>query len=276
MKHNKKRNTAFLYESLIKELTKSIVKKDSKRKKQVIDILKENFYKNSILKKDLEIYRSILENKDKMTKEFSTRFLNETKKDFYNLNRKQVFNAQTKLLEAINKNLSSDVYKNFIPNYKNIATVGQWFNSDSMGAKSRLLIETKVIGILAPQEALKENMKHIDSLTYKTFVEKFNETYDKTLKDNQKALLTNYIVSFSDNGLGLKIFMNEEIGRLKEKITNIINKEEINGSSKYLDKNKEVLQKLESFKDHRIDEDMVKTLFYIQNLAEVIENGHKS
>ena len=276
MKHNKKRNTAFLYESLVKELTKSIVKKDSKRKTVVVNILKENFYKNSILNKDLGIYKSILENKDKMTKDFSIRFLAETKKDFYNLDRKKVFNAQTKLLESINKKLSPDVYKNFIPNYKSIATVGQWFNSENMSAKSRLLIETKVVGILSPQETIKENMKHIDSLTYKTFVNKFNQTYDKTLKENQKALLTNYIVSFSDNGLGLKTFMNEEIGRLKSRMKEIIAKESVNESSKYLSRSKEVLEKLESFKDRQIDESMVKTLFYIQNLAEVVENGRKS
>ena len=31
MKHNKKRNTAFLYEALIQEMTKAIVSKDKKR-----------------------------------------------------------------------------------------------------------------------------------------------------------------------------------------------------------------------------------------------------
>ena len=51
-------------------------------------------------------------------------------------------------------------------------------------------------------------MKHIDNLTYKTFVGKFNDTYKNSLKENQKSLLTNYITSFSDNGLGLKSFIN--------------------------------------------------------------------
>ena len=37
MKHNKKRNTAFLYESLIKELTRSIVKKDNTQRKKIIE-----------------------------------------------------------------------------------------------------------------------------------------------------------------------------------------------------------------------------------------------
>ena len=36
VRHNKKRNTAFLYESLIKELTKTIIKKQNKRKQRVL------------------------------------------------------------------------------------------------------------------------------------------------------------------------------------------------------------------------------------------------
>ena len=37
-RHNKKRNTAFLYETLVVELTKSIVQKNQKRKKAQIKI----------------------------------------------------------------------------------------------------------------------------------------------------------------------------------------------------------------------------------------------
>ena len=43
MKYNKKRNTAFLYESLILEMTKSIINNDHDRKNIALDILKENF-----------------------------------------------------------------------------------------------------------------------------------------------------------------------------------------------------------------------------------------
>ena len=81
MKHNKKRNTAFLYESLVKELTKAIVRKEQVKKEKIINIIKENFCKHSPLQKELDLYKSILENKDKMTKDFSDRFLIETKKD---------------------------------------------------------------------------------------------------------------------------------------------------------------------------------------------------
>ena len=40
MKHNKKRNTAFLYESLIKELTRSIIRKENKKKDKIVEMKK--------------------------------------------------------------------------------------------------------------------------------------------------------------------------------------------------------------------------------------------
>ena len=40
-KHNKKRNTAFLYETLIKELTKAVVHKDEEKRKFIVDTMKQ-------------------------------------------------------------------------------------------------------------------------------------------------------------------------------------------------------------------------------------------
>jgi hypothetical protein len=263
MKHNKKRNTAFLYECLVKELTKSIVRKDDVKKNKIIDILKEHFSNGSLLSKELMLYRSVLENTSKMTDEFSKRFLYETKKDFYKLDRKNVFNQQTRLIESINKKISNSVFKNFIPNYKNIATVGQWFTSGSLNAKSRLLVETRVLTILKPKKNEQNNLAHVDNLTYNTFTKKFNETYNRMLKENQKTLLTNYITSFSDNGMGLKIFMNEELGRLKKALNDCLT----DSDSIDVEKTKLVLEKLEGFKAKPIDENMVRDVFYIQDLT---------
>ena len=41
-KHNKKRNSAFLYEALVQELTKSIVSKNTEQKKKIVKIIKES------------------------------------------------------------------------------------------------------------------------------------------------------------------------------------------------------------------------------------------
>mgnify|MGYP003138847033 FL=1 len=90
MKHNKKRNTAFLYECLIKELTKAIVREDKKRQTITKKVLKEFFNKNSELREELNLYNSLLESKN-LNESFSRRLLEETKKDFYGLNRKSIF-----------------------------------------------------------------------------------------------------------------------------------------------------------------------------------------
>ena len=52
-KHNKKRNTAFLYETLLKEMSKYVVRGDKDRKNKILSILKEFFSQGKILKKEL-------------------------------------------------------------------------------------------------------------------------------------------------------------------------------------------------------------------------------
>ena len=42
-KHNKKRNTAFVYESLVKEATVAILKNDYERRDKVVNIIKKHF-----------------------------------------------------------------------------------------------------------------------------------------------------------------------------------------------------------------------------------------
>jgi hypothetical protein len=61
MNHNKRRNTAFLYEALVRELTKSVVAKDEERKSAVMAVMKEFFSNDSVLKQELTLYNEIIE-----------------------------------------------------------------------------------------------------------------------------------------------------------------------------------------------------------------------
>ena len=79
-------------------------------------------------------------------------------------------------------------------------------------------------------------------------------------------MLTNYITSFSDNGLGLKSFMNEEVGRLKDQVTLL-------SETIYKDKLSKVKDKLDGFARQPITKQMVEDVFYIQDLiAEISKN----
>ena len=126
-----------------------------------------------------------------------------------------------KLIQQINETLSQTAFANFISNYKDIASAGAYFNS-KLKAKNRLLIEGRLVRLMSSDKIKEKQMEHVDNLTYKTFTKKFNKTYGRTLRQEQKDLLMNYVVSFSDNGLGLKSFINEEISRLKNEIGNVM------------------------------------------------------
>ena len=264
MKHNKKRNTAFLYECLIKEMTKAVVRGELQKKQQIVETLKKYFSKGKPLYNDLQLYKQLME-PQKLEESLGLRFMQEVKGDWEALDRKEIFNEQTNLIKEFNQNLP-EAFGNFIPNYKSIATVGQYFNSNGLKAKTRLLIEegVKRLVISHPQAIKEDKMKTLDSLTYNTFVSKFNNTYKETLLKEQRELLTNFITSFSDNGLGLKMFMNEELGRLKEECDQL-------SESKWADKIQLVKERLEEFKGKPLTEEVVKDVFHIQQLLSEIK-----
>ena len=236
MKHNKKRNTAFIYEALIRELTRAMMNKDSKKKNSIISIIRENFKGKTLLSKDLESYSAILEtrNVDRHTAEkmiFQARIQKSA------INHKQLFAEQTSVIDQINKNISPNVFSNFIPNFKDLATVFQIFNP-KIRTKNRVLLESQMIQkMITLEEKEKDLLKPIDNLTYRTFVKKFNEKYSSALLEEQKDLLSRYVTSFSDNGIELKMFLNEEIPRLLKIVKESLETKEIKSDSDMKEKN---------------------------------------
>jgi Zn-dependent oligopeptidase len=109
----------------------------------------------------------------------------------------------------------------------------------------------------------------MDSIVYNTFVTKFNEEYSESLNESQKALLGNYISSFQDNGIDLKVYLNEEIGRLKNKLTII--KEE-NQDSDLKEKIGRVYTILDETKNKDIDTETLEIVLSTQQLLEDLEN----
>lgn len=58
-KHNKKRNTAFLFEALVIELTKSLVESERSRTASIREILSQYFHKDTHLFKELQCYEAL-------------------------------------------------------------------------------------------------------------------------------------------------------------------------------------------------------------------------
>tara|TARA_R100000152_G_C6774999_1_gene203107 strand:- start:1493 stop:2314 length:822 start_codon:yes stop_codon:yes gene_type:complete len=270
-KHNKKRNTAFLYEALINELTKCVLAENAERKAIVVKILKENFGKNSVLAKELEIYKTLCEATD-LQQETAKSLVAEAKRSMDKLKEKDIFEAQSSVISQINKELSKDVFNNFVPNYKHLATIVQMF-STSTPLKTRVLMESECLQRLTGEQKKEtQALKPISNLTYKTFVKKFNEKYGSTLQTEQRDLLQNYILSFSDNGIGIKLFMNEELARLKEVISQSLTENTELYDSSMREKAKQVLQLLENCKTQELTREIIGDVLKVQALAREIQD----
>tara|TARA_B100000287_G_scaffold280041_1_gene263909 strand:+ start:343 stop:1173 length:831 start_codon:yes stop_codon:yes gene_type:complete len=263
-RHNKKRNTAFVYEALIREGTSAILQKDEARCNKVVAIIKKHFREGSILKKDLDCYKSLCENQN-LSKLDSARIIQEAKTQKRLIDPSGLFVAQTDLIHDINKEVRPSVFNNYVPNYKSLANIYQMF-SDSTNPKDAVLLENLVIENMTKEMTLVEETK-VDNLVINTFVEKFNKKYDQELLEEQKTLLNLYIQSFVDNSLEFKAFLNEEISRLKQQLQKAKTQEYISNDEDMLEKANQVLLKLESFKKTELNDNMLLTVLKVQSLV---------
>ena len=272
LKNNKKRNTAFVYEALVRELTESVVKNNKNKQNKIVSIIKEHFAGDSVLKKELNLYKSIYETKE-LEKTTAEKIMVQVKEKHDSLDKKRLFQEQSALINKINKTLSTKVYNNFVPNYKTIASVYSIFQ-DALPVKDRVLLEENIVEQMSSSVGeVIDVQQPLDALTYNTFVNKFNEEYKDVLSESQKALLGNYISSFADNGIELKIYLNEEIGRLKEGITLARKIKDINSDEKLKRKLEEVYNILDNTKSKEIDTETVEIVLNTQQLLEEIENN---
>jgi len=264
MIHNKKRNTAFLFETLVQEMTKAVIKKDENKKDTAASIIKEFFRKATALKKELDLYKEVRDAKG-LPKKLAERVLSEAKHEYERLDPKQIFNEQTKLINKINKMLSKNVFDNYVPNYKSLASIYQIFNK-TLPIKSRVLLEAKVVNLMTRGSENKDQEEApITTPVLKIFTSKFKSTY-KHLLEEQQMLLHHYVGSVKDNGLELKTFINEEIYRIKEEITAYSVKENNKEDSLVQEKTKKLMGVIDDFRGQYISEEMLSKLLKLQKL----------
>jgi hypothetical protein len=262
LKHNKKRNTAFLYEALVKELTKATVEKNEVVKKQIVGIIKQFFATGKPLARELDVYKALYETSD-VDRETAKALINESKRVYFSMNQQDIFNEQSRLIGTVNKNVGGAVFRNFMPNYRNLATISQIFDID-IPIKTRIILEQNLTDFIISEEKETKIVQPIDNIIFKTFVSKFNEKYNGSLLEEQKKLLTQFIMAQDGLDLDFKLYINEELGRIKQVISNSI---EIKSNSKY----NEINEILESFKTRQIDNKYLEDIMYLQVLAKETE-----
>ena len=186
-----------------------------------------------------------------------------------------LFKQQTEVINDINKELSPQTFNNFVPNYKSLATIAKMFNTNS--PKQSVMLEGRIIeGMVSDTKT--SSLEPMDSITFRTFTKKFNQKYSDTLMQEQKELLNQYISSFSNEELELKIYLNRELGRLKESLEKATEVEEVAGDEEMINKTKLVKERLENLSSETtLTETTLFTILKTQELVkEIYDDGSNS
>jgi hypothetical protein len=270
MKHNKKRNTAFLFEVLSRELTKQILRKDKEQQAVILEMLKTFFGNGTVLNKELKLYKYLSESKD-LNKRAAFELVKRVKEEYERIDETHIFNAQSKLISQMNKNLSKDVYSYYIPSYKNLATVYQMFDSKTPLPKKIILEQNIVEHLTSPIEQPNNvgNVKLRNSVVT-SIVKIFNEKYSDLLEE-QKTLLRKFIYSVEDAS-EFKFYINEEISRLAKALESYKQDKDITQDSTMKIKYEKVFEILDSFKtDTVLTESRVSDLMKVQLLVSELQ-----
>jgi len=226
LKHSKYKNTAILFEILVRKLTSESLTSD---KSVTIDIIKKYFGKNTALSKELQLYNSLIKEQFK-SEARALDFIRSCKETHNRLNKSLLKRQRYNLVKEISNSFDFNrVSKIRIGNYRLLASIYKLFEYKENENPKQLLECKDVISnhIIVSEkknskadpvlENFKIQHKDIRLLTYKLLVDKFNEKYSNNLNESQKDLLNKYITHVNDT-TALKEYISKIIPPIKKQL----------------------------------------------------------
>ena len=230
IKHSKFRNTGFLFELLVRQVTSDIL---NNRKGIAEGLLKKYFNSKTELSNELKLYQFIVSERYN-SENRAERFVDAVVESRAKLDEKKILKEKYNLIKEIKDNYAiEDFLRSQIPNYKVLASVYKIFEykvnvdqnydpKDFVNTKYTLI--EHLIGKTPTTKALTETTKHSDLkkedkeiklLSYKIIVDSFNKKYNN-LNDRQKGLLKEYINSYTNSDNLKKHVVGEVKSLIKE------------------------------------------------------------
>jgi hypothetical protein len=231
LKHSKYKNTAILFEMLVRKLTSETLTSD---KTVTVEIIKKYFGKNTALSKELQLYNSLIKESFK-TEAQTLEFIRSCKSAHNKLNKSTLRRQRYNLVKEISENFDfQKISKIRINNYKELASVYKIFEyNDSDNPKEILECKNVIVEHMSTSkdvsnkknivlEKYKNHDKDVRLLAYKLLVDKFNKKYS-TLDENQKNILNKYIVHVNDTE-SLKLYLESILPNIKKQLKEQVSK----------------------------------------------------
>ena len=231
IKHSKFKNTGFIFELLVRQITAEIMSAD---KSMAETILKENFNTKRELSKELKLYQYLI-NEKYNSESKAEQFINTILEARKRLDEKKLMKEKYKLIKEIKEKYNIDEFvKSPVSNYKLLASIYKLFEVVSTTEQyeptdivsSRFTIAENIINTSiqnkdqkikdAVLEEYKKQDEDLRAVSYKLLVESFNNKY-KNLSAEQKGLLREYINNINNTGK-LNEYVSNEITKLVESL----------------------------------------------------------
>ena len=214
IKHSKFKNTGFIFELLVRQVTSEIL---SSNKSVAETILKEFFNSKKELSKELKLFQYLINEKyNSETK--AEKFIDTICEARKRLDEKKLTKEKYVLIKEIKEKYNIDEFiKSPISNYKTLASIYKIFEVVTSEEQyeptdivnSRFTITENIINTSiqnkdskikdAVLEQYKKQDEDLRSISYKLLVESFNNKY-KNLTTEQKGLLREYINNINNTG----------------------------------------------------------------------------
>ena len=235
IKHSKFKNTGFIFELLVRQITSEIMsgKQNSKAEK----ILQEYFSGKKELSKELKLYQYLI-NEKYNSENKAEKFVETVCEARKRLDEQKLMKEKYNLIKEIKEAYDIDEFtKSSISNYKNLASIYKVFEAtitkesfepkDIVNSKFTI-VENMINSSIENKdkklndrvfEEYKKQDEEVRMLSYKMLVENFNKKYNN-LSLGQKNLLKEYINNINNTGK-LKEYVNNEVNTLSEGLKSV-------------------------------------------------------
>ena len=277
VKHSKYKNTGILFELLTRQLTSDTIAGNQPKS---LSFLKKHFNSKTELFKEYKIYHTLATQKYNKDSQ-ATMLIEELMKVHKNLNKSQLRREKYNLIKEIKENYDiTNFFNSKINNYKVMASI---FNLlENIKASPQSIVNSKVTLLehITKQKSKKNKNvvlegynnqdKNTRLLTYKVLLEKFNNKYIN-LADNQKLLLKEYVNNVT-NSPSLKLYINEEIKKVKKDLIKYSKKVEDKAVVIKLNETKDLIQPIS--KKLSVQDDNVTNLLNYYELINELKTIH--
>jgi hypothetical protein len=227
LKHNRLKNTAILFELLTQKLTSEII---SEQKPIAVNLIKKYFH-NTELAKEYSLYESVI-NSTNLDETRANLTLSEIEKCYNKIDKKQLSKQKYNLISEITKIYdANDFFKARVNNYKLFGTISNILESysnndydvtDIIKNKTLILEHLKSTPIIEEKSQFVDEYSKLDesqrNMVFKKVVKKFNDNFADKLNENQKSVLSDYLISISSSPKLTESF-NIRINKLKQTFT---------------------------------------------------------